>query len=80
MDADRAWLHVTVTNTAPPHKAATPAGGRGGFGLLGLRERVEALDGTVRAGALPHGGWEVHAAVPLAAPAANAFQDDQPKR
>ncbi|WP_405924321.1 sensor histidine kinase [Streptomyces sp. NBC_00035] len=80
LDADRAWLHVTVTNTAPPHKAAAPAGGRGGFGLLGLRERVEALDGTVRAGALPHGGWEVHAAVPLAAPAANAFRDDQPKR
>ncbi|CAM5277267.1 sensor histidine kinase [Streptomyces atroolivaceus] len=65
LDVDTAWLYVTVTNTAPSGKAAH-TGGRGGFGLLGLRERVEALDGSLRAGPVPHGGWQVEAALPLA--------------
>ncbi|WP_280876084.1 sensor histidine kinase [Streptomyces pseudovenezuelae] len=80
LDVDRAWLEVTVTNTAPRHKAAVPAGGRGGFGLLGLRERVEALDGTLGTGALPHGGWQVQAAFPLAVPADTTLQADRPGR
>ncbi|MFE6403713.1 sensor histidine kinase [Streptomyces alboflavus] len=80
LDADPAWLRVTVTNTAAPHRATTPAGGRGGFGLLGLRERVEALDGTLRTGALPHGGWQVEAAFPLATSAADALQGQGPGR
>ncbi|MGP3942580.1 sensor histidine kinase [Streptomyces sp. 6N106] len=65
LDADTERLRVTVTNTPPHRRALTPAGGRGGFGLLGLQERIEALDGTLRAGPLP-GGWEVSAALPLA--------------
>ncbi|MET8686145.1 histidine kinase [Streptomyces sp. NPDC004732] len=69
LDADDDWLRVTVTNTAPPHRTGVPAGGRGGFGLLGLRERVEALDGSFDAGPLPHGGWQVEAAIPLSVPA-----------
>ena len=80
LDVDRAWLEVTVTNTAPGHRAAVPAGGRGGFGLLGLRERVEALDGTLRTGALPHGGWQVQAAFPLAVPTDTTLQADRPRR
>jgi signal transduction histidine kinase len=70
LDAEPAWLRVTVTNTSPGRASATPAGGRGGFGLLGLRERVEALDGTLHAGPLPDGGWQVQATLPLAAPPA----------
>ncbi|ATL82471.1 putative two-component system sensor kinase [Streptomyces malaysiensis subsp. malaysiensis] len=66
LDADTERLRVTVTNTPPHRRALTPAGGRGGFGLLGLQERIEALDGTLRAGPLPGGGWEVSAALPLA--------------
>ncbi|WP_344597700.1 sensor histidine kinase [Streptomyces violaceusniger] len=65
LDADTERLRVTVTNTPPHRRALTPAGGRGGFGLLGLQERIEALDGTLRAGPLPDGGWEVSAALPL---------------
>ncbi|MGW1564267.1 sensor histidine kinase [Streptomyces sp. NPDC002144] len=65
LDADTARLRVTVTNTPPHPRALTPAGDRGGFGLLGLQERIEALDGTLRAGPLPDGGWEVSAALPL---------------
>ncbi|MFB7493705.1 sensor histidine kinase [Streptomyces sp. NPDC056161] len=80
LDADRAGVRVTVTNTAPHRKAAAPAGGCGGFGLLGLRERVEALDGTLDTGALPHGGWQVRAAFPAAAPAGQLLHADQVMR
>ncbi|WP_177262156.1 sensor histidine kinase [Streptomyces sp. cf124] len=73
LDADSAGLLVDVTNTAPVRHAATPTGGRGGFGLLGVRERVEALDGTFRVGPVPHGGWQVHAVFPLVA--ADAVRD-----
>ncbi|MGW7604458.1 sensor histidine kinase [Streptomyces antimycoticus] len=66
LDADTERLRVTVTNTPPHRRALIPAGGRGDFGLLGLQERIEALDGTLRAGPLPDGGWEVSAALPLA--------------
>lgn len=35
-----------------------------GFGITGMRERVEALAGTLRAGADPAGGWLVEARLP----------------
>ncbi|MBP5880876.1 MULTISPECIES: sensor histidine kinase [Streptomyces] len=37
----------------------------GGFGIMGMRERVELLGGTFEAGHRPEGGWRVHASVPL---------------
>ncbi|MGC4808496.1 sensor histidine kinase [Micromonospora sp. DT233] len=40
-------------------------GGRRGFGLAGLAERVEALGGRLRAGPGDDGGWVVLAALPL---------------
>ena len=36
-----------------------------GFGLLGMRERVELLDGTLRAGPEPGHGWRVEVVLPL---------------
>lgn len=39
---------------------------RGGFGLIGVRERVEALDGTLTAGPRPETGWSVAATMPIA--------------
>ncbi|MFD6531916.1 sensor histidine kinase [Streptomyces sp. NPDC060184] len=72
LDVDAGWLWVTVTNTASPKGSPSPAGGSSGFGLIGLRERVEALDGTLRAGGVPGGGWEVGAGFPLHAPPASA--------
>ena len=38
-----------------------------GFGLLGLRERVSLLGGTLEAGDDPKGGFRLHIAVPLQA-------------
>ncbi|MEW2593465.1 histidine kinase [Micromonospora aurantiaca] len=52
---------VEVTDDA----SSTPAESRGGYGLIGLRERVEALGGTLTAGPCPDGaGWLVRAVVP----------------
>ncbi|MFE0174586.1 sensor histidine kinase [Streptomyces sp. NPDC059002] len=42
----------------------TPPGGHGGLGLIGLRERVEAVGGTFDAGPRPDGGWRLRAAFP----------------
>jgi signal transduction histidine kinase len=36
----------------------------GGFGLVGMAERVEALGGRLRAGPTPEGAWEVVAEFP----------------
>ncbi|OLT07376.1 two-component sensor histidine kinase [Pseudonocardia sp. CNS-004] len=53
---------VEVTDDAP---AAATRSHRDGYGLIGMRERVEALGGTLRAG--PHGdaGWSVRVTLPL---------------
>ncbi|EWM18919.1 sensor histidine kinase [Kutzneria sp. 744] len=40
---------------------------RGGYGLIGLRERVEALGGTLTAGPGPERGWSVVARLPVPA-------------
>jgi signal transduction histidine kinase len=37
-----------------------------GFGLIGMRERVEALGGAFSAGPTARGGWRVHAVLPYA--------------
>ncbi|MDF3141889.1 two-component sensor histidine kinase, partial [Streptomyces sp. T21Q-yed] len=36
-----------------------------GFGLVGLRERVEAVEGTLTAAPTDDGGWRVTAAFPV---------------
>jgi signal transduction histidine kinase len=55
---------VEVSDDAPAAPARLPH--RGGYGLVGMRERVETLGGTLRAGPRPTGGWSVHATLPLA--------------
>jgi signal transduction histidine kinase len=61
-------LEITVVNGTPDAEAATVAGAKshlgGGFGLRGMRERVEALGGTLQVGPTDNGGFEVRASVP----------------
>ncbi|MFI7393214.1 sensor histidine kinase [Streptomyces tendae] len=59
-------LRVVVTNTRP---LRTPAPSQGaGHGLLGMRERVAMLDGTLTAQSLPDGGYQVAAFLPVDTP------------
>ena len=53
-------LRLCVTNPCPD--GATPAGGHG---LLGMRERAEAVGGTVESGGRGTGTWVVDARLPL---------------
>jgi len=59
-------LHLRVTDNG--HETARrPPGGSGGYGLIGMRERVALLKGRLSAGRGPDGGWRVEAWLPLAA-------------
>jgi signal transduction histidine kinase len=58
-------LHVRVSDDGQPMR--TGASKTGGFGLVGLEERVSALGGQLTAGPSGAHGWRVAAAVPLAA-------------
>ncbi|MGI8330530.1 sensor histidine kinase [Actinomadura scrupuli] len=64
-------LHLTVRNSATTRTvdAALAATGSGA-GLLGLRRRVELVDGALRAGPDPEGGFVVEATLPAYVPAA----------
>ncbi|ASW56206.1 sensor histidine kinase [Plantactinospora sp. KBS50] len=53
-------LTVEITDDAPPARLRH----RGGYGLIGMRERVEVLGGTLTAGPRPAGGWCVRATLP----------------
>jgi len=63
-----AGVAVEVRDDAPPVSVRPPR--PGGFGLIGMRERVEALGGTLYAGPGPGAGsegagWTVSAVLPL---------------
>jgi signal transduction histidine kinase len=58
-------VHVRVTDDGTG-QLANPAGGSGGFGLVGMRERVELLGGRFDAGPGEVRGWRVSAELPLA--------------
>jgi signal transduction histidine kinase len=57
---------VAVSNTAATADPVLVASGSGS-GLRGLRERVEVIGGTLRAGARPDGGFAVRAEIPVVA-------------
>ncbi|MFG2846333.1 sensor histidine kinase [Kitasatospora sp. NPDC048296] len=64
-------LTVTVTNTLWDEASVghlNDGGRRGGLGLVGLAERVEALGGTLDAGPYGSGSWRLRAVLPLGAP------------
>ncbi|MEU8824333.1 histidine kinase [Streptomyces sp. NPDC048636] len=64
-------LAVSVVNGAEALSSGSGGhvdedGRRGGTGLLGLTERIEALGGTLSAGPDARGGWRTAAVLPLA--------------
>ncbi|MEU9250781.1 histidine kinase [Streptomyces sp. NPDC048270] len=61
-----AGMELSVVNSAAPRSTGGLLGRlrQGGTGLAGLRGRVEAAGGTLRAGAGPDGGWRVCAVFP----------------
>ncbi|MFI6641771.1 sensor histidine kinase [Streptomyces sp. NPDC050504] len=68
-DAPSPALTVRVANSAPSlseQGALGDRGRRGGTGLIGLTERVEALGGTLEAGPDGADGWRITAVLPLA--------------
>ncbi|GAA1945722.1 histidine kinase [Streptomyces durmitorensis] len=56
-------LAVEITDDGPPRTAAAASGE--GYGLIGMRERATAVDGTLEAGPLSGGGWRVRAVIPV---------------
>ncbi|MGY5766638.1 sensor histidine kinase [Brachybacterium sp. DNPG3] len=61
-------VRITTEGMRTARASDRPAAGPGlvgsGRGLIGLRERVEALGGRCEAGPLPDGGFAVHALIP----------------
>ncbi|GCD46070.1 two-component sensor histidine kinase [Streptomyces paromomycinus] len=66
-DEARGRLTVLVVNNAPPRVAAPLETSGTGHGLVGMRERVRLLDGTLDTGPLPDGGFRVAAQLPITA-------------
>ncbi|MEU7108303.1 sensor histidine kinase [Streptomyces stramineus] len=60
----RLLVSVRDDGRAGPHPARGPADG-GGLGLVGLTERADAIGGSLTAGPVPGGGWEVLAVLPV---------------
>ncbi|WLW50579.1 sensor histidine kinase [Streptomyces sp. YU58] len=57
-------LVLTITDDAPPRPAG-PSAPSGGYGLIGMRERVRSVGGRIRMGHRPEGGFEVVAELPV---------------
>jgi signal transduction histidine kinase len=62
-DQDRLRLRVVNGPAAAPGSA--PRDQAGGHGLVGMRERVAALGGTLRSGPTADGGFALSACLPL---------------
>lgn len=65
MDYRPTELAITVEDDG--RGASVPAGGRGGLGLVGMRERAAVVGGTLESGPRPGGGFRVAATLPYAA-------------
>lgn len=61
-------LEVAIANGPSPVGAATVPGLSLGWGLSGIRERIDLLRGTLVFGTTPEGGWMVRFVIPVAQP------------
>ncbi|WP_377273220.1 sensor histidine kinase [Peterkaempfera sp. SMS 1(5)a] len=62
--ADTRWRPWRATAPKPP--AARPDAAPVGYGMIGMRERVRSVGGTLSAGPRPEGGFTVAAVLPVA--------------
>ena len=60
---DGEQLEIEVRDDGGGREAGAPGGS--GQGIRGMRERAEALGGTLDSGPAPDGGWLVHARIPI---------------
>ncbi|WP_344413558.1 sensor histidine kinase [Amycolatopsis minnesotensis] len=74
-------LRISVVNEAPsrPPDPLLAASGSGA-GLLGLRQRVELIGGSLHSGHSPDGGYRVDAILPAYVPTAESTRHDQGDR
>jgi glucose-6-phosphate-specific signal transduction histidine kinase len=61
---DQQAVTVEIVDDAP---VAPVRYHRGGYGLVGMRERVQALGGTLHAGPREEAGWSIRAILPVPA-------------
>lgn len=54
-------VRLTIRNDGLSARSESP---RRGFGLVGMKERAALVGGTLEAGPLPSGGWQVEALLP----------------
>lgn len=64
IDTTEQRVRIQVTDDGTGARTQPP-GGSGGYGLIGMRERVELLGGHFSAGPSKHTGWRVEAWLPL---------------
>jgi signal transduction histidine kinase len=64
MAIDDEEIRILVTNPVVDNRQRRPASSGTGLGLVGLKERVSVVDGTVQVGLSPD-GWAVDARLPL---------------
>ena len=57
-------VHLEIVNDGSP----TTRNSGGGFGMVGMSERVAALGGDLECGPRPASGWRVAATIPLKRP------------
>ncbi len=68
-----AQVRLSIRNTAPTGRPSSALVGTGsGLGIAHLRQRIELVHGTLRAGRAPDGGFCVEATLPAYVPTAEA--------
>ncbi|MEV0146207.1 MULTISPECIES: histidine kinase [unclassified Nonomuraea] len=63
-----AQVRLSIRNTPPTRAPGELAGTGSGLGIAGLRQRIEVVHGTLRAGREPDGGFRLEATLPAYVP------------